>query len=107
MIAAIDITGIPINNEDQLKELFPSSTYISADNDDADDIDNQDNNVKKSSPNRIAFGSCNDQDMENRLWNVVESRKPSGFIWGGDAIYAGKRLNRVGILFIILHDKYM
>jgi phosphodiesterase/alkaline phosphatase D-like protein len=48
--------------------------------------------VKKS---RIAFGSCNDQDMKNNLWDVIASRNPSAFIWGGDAIYAGtKKLSR-------------
>jgi hypothetical protein len=40
------------------------------------------------SKHRIAFGSCNDQDVQNNLWPVIESRKPAAFIWGGDAIYA-------------------
>jgi hypothetical protein len=39
--------------------------------------------------NRIAFGSCNEQNMKNHLWNIIKERKPSAFIWGGDAIYAG------------------
>jgi hypothetical protein len=42
-------------------------------------------------PSRIAFGACNDQDQQNSLWPVIESRKPAAFIWGGDAIYAGTR----------------
>ena len=41
-----------------------------------------------TSKHRIAFGSCNDQDVQNNLWPVIESRKPAAFIWGGDAIYA-------------------
>lgn len=41
------------------------------------------------SPDRIAFGSCNDQDHQNNLWPVIESRQPVAFVWGGDAIYAG------------------
>lgn len=39
---------------------------------------------------RIAFGSCNNQDLSNNLWRVIESRKPTAFVWGGDAIYADK-----------------
>ncbi|GKY98189.1 hypothetical protein MPSEU_000776700 [Mayamaea pseudoterrestris] len=38
--------------------------------------------------NRIAFGSCNNQDLTNKLWPVITSRSPTAFIWGGDAIYA-------------------
>jgi hypothetical protein len=40
-------------------------------------------------PSRIAFGSCNDQDHQNNLWPIIESRRPAAFVWGGDAIYAG------------------
>ena len=36
---------------------------------------------------RIAFGSCNSQELVNNLWPVVESRRPAAFVWGGDAIY--------------------
>ena len=43
-----------------------------------------------SSPSRIAFGSCNSQDLQNNLWPIIEERKPAGFIWGGDSIYAGE-----------------
>ena len=39
-------------------------------------------------PNRITFGSCNNQDQQNDLWPIIASRKPTAFIWGGDAIYA-------------------
>lgn len=46
------------------------------------------NNEPEESKYRIAFGSCNDQDVQNNLWPVIESRKPAAFIWGGDAIYA-------------------
>jgi hypothetical protein len=43
---------------------------------------------ESDSKHRIAFGSCNDQDVQNNLWPVIESRKPAAFIWGGDAIYS-------------------
>ncbi len=39
---------------------------------------------------RIAFGSCNRQDRQNNFWPIIEARRPVAFIWGGDAIYAGK-----------------
>ncbi|MBT8272372.1 MAG: alkaline phosphatase family protein [Bacteroidia bacterium] len=36
----------------------------------------------------IAFGSCNDQDLENPLWDDVLANNPSYWIWGGDNIYS-------------------
>lgn len=42
-------------------------------------------------PSRIAFGSCNEQSRENKMWSIIESRKPAAFVWGGDSIYAGKK----------------
>jgi hypothetical protein len=41
-----------------------------------------------SRPSRIAFGSCNEQNMQNDLWQIIASRNPTAFVWGGDAIYA-------------------
>jgi hypothetical protein len=46
--------------------------------------------MEKSSVSRLAFGSCNNQDLHNKLWPIIERRHPSGFIWGGDSIYAGR-----------------
>jgi phosphodiesterase/alkaline phosphatase D-like protein len=40
---------------------------------------------------RIAFGSCNNQNLTNNLWDVITKREPIAFIWAGDAIYAGKK----------------
>lgn len=37
---------------------------------------------------RIAFGSCNDQNDKQPLWQVMQKQKPDLFIWGGDNIYA-------------------
>ena len=53
------------------------------------------------SPFRIAFGSCNNQLLNQPLWPIIESRNPSAFVWGGDAIYGGERRND------ILHEKKM
>lgn len=36
----------------------------------------------------LAFGSCNDQDLPNKLWDDVLANKPSHWIWGGDVIYS-------------------
>ena len=44
---------------------------------------------KRKNPSRIAFGSCNEQNRQNNLWQRIESRHPAAFVWGGDAIYAG------------------
>jgi hypothetical protein len=49
---------------------------------------NEQDESDSSKHSRIAFGSCNDQDVQNNLWPIIESRKPAAFIWGGDAIYA-------------------
>lgn len=37
---------------------------------------------------RIAFGSCNDTDRKNDLWDDILTLKPDLWIWGGDNIYA-------------------
>lgn len=39
-------------------------------------------------PSRIAFGSCNNQNLQNHFWPIIADRQPSAFVWGGDAIYA-------------------
>lgn len=36
----------------------------------------------------IAFGSCNKQNVENKLWGEVVKHKPDLWIWGGDNVYA-------------------
>ena len=36
----------------------------------------------------IAFGSCNNQRVENKLWGPVMENEPSIWIWGGDVIYS-------------------
>ena len=35
----------------------------------------------------IAFGSCNNQVLENDLWKEIEKNNPNIWIWGGDIIY--------------------
>jgi hypothetical protein len=52
------------------------------------EMNNEQEEESDTSKHRIAFGSCNDQDVQNNLWPVIESRQPAAFIWGGDAIYA-------------------
>jgi len=36
----------------------------------------------------IAFGSCNNQVLENHLWDDIENQNPTVWIWGGDVIYS-------------------
>lgn len=36
----------------------------------------------------IAFGSCNDQNRENKLWKEVLKNDPDLWIWGGDNVYS-------------------
>ena len=47
--------------------------------------------------NRIAFGSCNEQNAQNNMWAIIEKRKSAAFIWGGDAIYAGMKTKCVTV----------
>ena len=36
----------------------------------------------------VAFGSCNKQNSENKLWKEVLKHQPNLWIWGGDNIYS-------------------
>ena len=38
--------------------------------------------------NRIAFGSCNNEQSEQPLWDKITAQKPDLWIWMGDNIYA-------------------
>lgn len=46
----------------------------------------------------IAFGSCNKQNVENKLWPEILKNNPDVWIWGGDNIYSDtdnmKRMKR-------------
>jgi alkaline phosphatase D len=44
------------------------------------------NNI--SYPLTIAFGSCNNQRLENVLWTEIVKNKPAVWIWGGDNTYS-------------------
>lgn len=37
---------------------------------------------------KIAFGSCNNQAMNNPFWMQLTEQKPNVWIWGGDIIYS-------------------
>lgn len=43
---------------------------------------------KLESPFVIAFGSCNNQVLENNFWASIEENNPKVWIWGGDIIYS-------------------
>lgn len=36
----------------------------------------------------IAFGSCNKQFLDNKLWDDILHQKPDLWVWGGDNVYA-------------------
>lgn len=36
----------------------------------------------------IAFGSCNNQNLQNTFWKDIEKNNPNLWIWGGDIIYS-------------------
>lgn len=36
----------------------------------------------------LSFGSCNNQNLKNELWEPILQHHPDLFIWGGDIIYA-------------------
>lgn len=40
--------------------------------------------------NRFVFGSCNNQNKPQPLWNEILKQNPDLFIWGGDIVYADK-----------------
>ena len=46
----------------------------------------QDSQVS-SSVNRIAFGSCNRQDLPQPLWGLIKKDQPQVFVWSGDVVY--------------------
>jgi alkaline phosphatase D len=52
-------------------------------------------NIKIPEPNdavtnnfTISFGSCNNQNIPNPLWDPIVLNKPDLFLWGGDIIYS-------------------
>merc|ERR1719230_251129 len=36
----------------------------------------------------FAFGSCNQQFTENKMFDLIAKKDPSVFLWTGDAVYA-------------------
>ena len=36
----------------------------------------------------LSFGSCNNQNVQNNLWEPILNHNPDLFIWGGDIIYS-------------------
>ncbi|MCK5638021.1 MAG: alkaline phosphatase family protein [Flavobacteriaceae bacterium] len=36
----------------------------------------------------LAFGSCNNQNIKNTMWNEILKNNPDVFVWGGDIIYS-------------------
>lgn len=57
---------------------------------------------------RLAFGSCNKQDMVQSHWQQIASKDPQAWIWMGDAIYADETspLERSLLYKGLLHNPY-
>lgn len=45
-------------------------------------------NISTNNELIIAFGSCNNPNLENVLWDDILKDEPSIWIWGGDIVYA-------------------
>ncbi|QSS97182.1 alkaline phosphatase D family protein [Psychroflexus sp. ALD_RP9] len=37
---------------------------------------------------KLAFGSCNNQVLDQSYWQIIQQQQPDAFVWGGDNIYA-------------------
>ena len=54
----------------------------------------QKNPEKKTGKNKnhpdftISFGSCDNQNIPNLMWNEILKHEPDLFIWGGDIVYS-------------------
>ena len=59
--------------------LFSLSTFAQT---------NHDRLTNLTTIKRFAFGSCNDQNDKQPLWNDLIKQKPDLWVWGGDNIYA-------------------
>lgn len=44
--------------------------------------------MNEQMPLKIAFGSCNNQRLENFLWEDIVQQQPTAWIWGGDNTYS-------------------
>ena len=77
------------------------------------------NEANNKSDFTIAFGSCNKQFLENKLWDDILEQKPDVWIWGGDNVYSDtdnmvklksdydKLLNNVGYKALMNSAKIM
>jgi alkaline phosphatase D len=36
----------------------------------------------------LSFGSCNNQNIPNKMWQEIVKNKPNVWVWGGDVIYS-------------------
>ncbi len=82
-------TGIPKQMTLMKIKLFLASTLLvyatSCSNKEMGKVQE---NKMKSSDLVIAFGSCNNQRLENPLWPAILQNEPDLFIWVGDIVYA-------------------
>jgi alkaline phosphatase D len=46
----------------------------------------------------LAFGSCNNQNIDNPMWQEISKNKPDVWVWGGDIIYADTEQQDMSII---------
>lgn len=49
--------------------------------------------------NRFVFGSCNNQNKPQPLWNNMLKQNPDLFLWGGDIVYADKEKPNLALAY--------
>ena len=55
----------------------------------------------------ISFGSCNNQNLSNDLWQEIEKNEPDLFLWAGDIIYAdGQNIDDMEKAYALQKNEY-
>lgn len=60
---------------------------------------NSDRVANLKSINRFVFGSCNNQNKPQPLWQNMLKQNPDLFIWGGDIVYADKEKPNLALAY--------
>lgn len=69
-----------------LTTLLGLSLLISCNPTDKTTVTN--NSEPKSADFILSFGSCNNQNIPNKMWQEIVKNQPDVWVWGGDVIYS-------------------
>jgi len=69
-----------------LTTLLGLSLIISCNPTDKTTVTN--NSEPKSADFILSFGSCNNQNIPNKMWQEIVKNQPDVWVWGGDVIYS-------------------